>query len=119
MQVKIAGRRYHQETGQPVDDWGEGHASTGEARTMVGKPVPPSTFGSSGKAILGKGSSIGVMWIGLKQAGNSRDKTAQMRAFNRGFIHAPGMRICGSSVDEMCAQLYESNQPSNRYNKIL
>jgi hypothetical protein len=119
MQVKIAGRRYHQETGQPVDDWGEGHASTGEARTMVGKPVPPSTSGSSGKAMLGKGSSIGEMWIGAKQAVNTCDKTAQMRAFNRGFIHAPGMRICGSSVDDMCAQLYESNQPSNRYNKIL
>jgi hypothetical protein len=64
-------------------------------------------------------TSIGEMWIGAKQAVNTCDKTAQMRAFNRGFIHAPGMRICGSSVDDMCAQLYESNQPSNRYNKIL
>ena len=59
------------------------------------------------------------MWIGVKQAGNSRDKTAQMRTFNRSFIHAPGMRICGSSVDDMCTQLYESYQPSKHYNKIL
>jgi len=65
------------------------------------------------------GSGIGEMWIGLKQAGNSRDKTVQMRAFDRGFIHVPGVRVCGSSVDDMCAQLYESNQPSKHYNKIL
>jgi uroporphyrinogen decarboxylase len=48
---------------------------------MVGKLLPPSTFGFSGIARLGKGSSIGEMWIGLKQAGNSCDKIAQMRAF--------------------------------------
>ena len=59
------------------------------------------------------------MWIGAKQAANSCAKTAQMRAFNRSFIHAPGMRICGSSVDDMCTHLYESNQPSKHYNKIF
>jgi hypothetical protein len=86
---------------------------------MVGKPLRPSTFGSSGMAKLAKGSSIGEMWIEAKQAGNSRDKTAQMRAFNRSFIRRPGMRICGSSVDDVCVQLYESNQRSKHYNKIL
>src|SRR5262245_10657702 len=43
-----------------------GHASTGEARTMVGKPLRPSTFGSFGIARLGTSSGIGEMWIGLK-----------------------------------------------------
>jgi hypothetical protein len=55
---------------------------------MVGKLLPPSTFGFSGIARLGKGSSIGEMWIGLKQAGNSCDKIAQMRAFRPQF-HPP------------------------------
>jgi hypothetical protein len=36
----------------------------------------------------------------------------------RGLPQRPGMRICRSSVDDMCAQLYESNQPSKHYNKI-
>jgi hypothetical protein len=86
---------------------------------MVGKPRPPSTFGPSGIARPDKSPGIGEMWIGLKQAANSRNKTPQMRTFSRSFIPAPGMRICGSSVDDMCAQLYESNQPSKHYNKIL
>jgi hypothetical protein len=59
------------------------------------------------------------MWTGPKQAGNSGDKTAQMRNFSHCPIRPLGMRICGSSVDEMWVQLYESNQRSKYYNKIL
>jgi hypothetical protein len=59
------------------------------------------------------------MWTGPKQAGNSGDKTTQMRNFSRRPIRLLGMRICGSSVDEMWVQLYESNQRSKYYNKIL
>jgi hypothetical protein len=86
---------------------------------MVGKPAPSSTFGSFGTAGLDRGSSIGEMWIGAKQAAISRHKRAQKHAFSHGFIHPPGMRICGSSVDDVWVQLYESNQPSKYYNKIL
>jgi hypothetical protein len=86
---------------------------------MVGKPPPPSTFGSFGTAGSGRGSSIGEMWIGAKQAAIFRHKRAQMPASSHGFIRSPGMRICGSSVDDVWVQLYESNQPSKYYNKIL
>jgi hypothetical protein len=86
---------------------------------MVGKPPSPSTFGSFGTAGLGRRSSIGEMWIGAKQAAISRHKRAQIRASSHGFVRPPGMRICGSSVDDVWVQLYESNQPSKYYNKIL
>jgi hypothetical protein len=39
--------------------------------------------------------------------------------FRDGFFYVPGMGICGRSVDDVCIQLYESNQPSKYYNKIL
>lgn len=84
---------------------------------MVGKPPLPSTFGSFGTAELVRRSSIGEMWIGAKRSAISYPKPAQMCASSHGFIRWPGMRICGSSVDDMWVQLYESNQPSKYYNK--
>jgi hypothetical protein len=42
-----------------------------------------------------------------------------MRTFCRSMDDPAEMRICGQDVDDMCVQLYESNQPSKHYNKIL
>ena len=64
-------------------------------------------------------TSIGEMWIGATQADNSLDKTVQKHDLCHNAIRRPGMRICGSGVDDMCVQLYESNQRSKYYNKIL
>jgi len=39
--------------------------------------------------------------------------------FGDGFFYATRMGICGRGVDDVCIQLYESNQRSKYYNKIL
>jgi len=36
--------------------------------------------------------------------------------FRLSLLRAPG--ACGQSVDEVCAEMYESNQPSNYYNRF-
>ena len=59
------------------------------------------------------------MWTAARSAGNHDPKTPQIHTFGPGFIGVLGMGICGRSVDQMCVQLYESNQPSKYYNKIL
>jgi hypothetical protein len=42
-----------------------------------------------------------------------------MRSFGGGAKTPPAVRTCGSIVDDVCIQLYESNQRSKYYNKIL
>jgi hypothetical protein len=59
------------------------------------------------------------MWIAARCSGNYRSRIAQIRIFGDGFFYATGMGICGRGVDDVCIQLYESNQRSKYYNKIL
>jgi len=59
------------------------------------------------------------MWIEATQVSKSRDKIEQIRAFSRQVDNSLETRICGRNVDDMCVQLYESNQRSKHYNKIL
>jgi hypothetical protein len=59
------------------------------------------------------------MWTAARRNENRRLEPAQKRTFGAGFIRVPGTGICGWSVDHMCIQLYESNQRSKYYNKIL
>jgi len=58
------------------------------------------------------------MWTAAKQNGKASAKGAQMPAFYRGPIATPAVGICGWKVDDMWVQMYESNQPTNHYNRF-
>jgi hypothetical protein len=86
---------------------------------MAGKPVRQSTFDPFG--IVNQPPRRATVKCGLhnEAADGYGVRTTQTCAFLQNFVHAPGVGICGRSVDDVCIELYESNQRSKHYNKIL
>ena len=62
--------------------------------------------------------SSGEMWTAAKQTGKALAKAGANAAFYRASIAALAVGICGWKVDDMCIQMYESNQPFNHYNRF-
>jgi hypothetical protein len=60
------------------------------------------------------------MWIAARCSGKLPPlEPRKYGCFGDGFFYATRMGICGRAVDDVCIQLYESNQQFKYYNKIL
>jgi hypothetical protein len=86
------------------EQWGE------SAKSVHTRAAPLS------KAILVR--NTGEMWIDARIKGKTSAKAQQTGLTLTSSIAKPAVGICGWTVDDVWAQMYESNQPSKHYNRF-
>jgi len=58
------------------------------------------------------------MWIAPEQRAIIAPENQYKCRIFRSSIKTNSLRICERPVDDVWAEMYESNQPSNHYNKV-